>query len=90
MRKRLIARGLPPIYSRDASALSDEECVVRRMRGCRPHYRFRLTAGEIRWHDMVRGEVRYDAGKLSDPIVIREDGSFCIICRRSLMTSISA
>lgn len=76
MRKRLIARGLPPIYSRDASALSDEEIALRRKQGRRPHYRFRLTAGEIRWHDMVRGEVRYDAGKLSDPIVIREDGSF--------------
>lgn len=76
MRKRLIARGLPPIYSRNASALSDDECAARRMRGCRPHYRFRLTAGEIRWHDLVRGEVKYDAAKLSDPIVIREDGSF--------------
>ncbi len=29
----------------------------------------------ISWHDMIKGEVKYDGKALSDPIVIRADGS---------------
>lgn len=44
--------------------------------GRKPHYRFKLESGEIVWHDVVRGICRYDADKLSDPVIIREDGSY--------------
>ncbi|KJV99971.1 tRNA synthetases class I (E and Q), catalytic domain protein [Rickettsia amblyommatis str. Darkwater] len=29
----------------------------------------------ISWHDMIKGKVKYDGKALSDPIVIRADGS---------------
>ena len=73
MRKQLMAKGQPPIYAR---RLSDEEIAQREKAGRRPHYRFKLVSGEIKWTDLIRGEVKYDASKLSDPIVIREDGTF--------------
>lgn len=76
MRKRLLTKGLPPIYDRAALKLTAEQVEAYKAEGRKPHYRFKLTDGEIRWQDMVRGEVKYDAGKLSDPIIIREDGSF--------------
>ena len=73
MRKQLMAKGQPPIYAR---RLSDEEIAQREKDGRHPHYRFKLVDGEIKWNDMVRGEVKYEAKNLSDPIIIREDGSF--------------
>ena len=107
MRKRLMNKGLPPIYDRSALKLTAEQIAAYEKEGRKPHYRFKLVDGEIKWNDMVRGEVKYEAKNLSDPIIIREDGSFlyhlpssrlsfaktevsCIICRRSLMTMISA
>jgi len=75
-RKRLMAKGLPPIYDRQALSYSAEDIARFESEGRRPHYRFKLLDGEICWHDIVRGEVKYDASNLSDPIIIREDGSF--------------
>ena len=76
MRKRLMNKGLPPIYDRSALKLTVEQIAAYEKEGRKPHYRFKLNSGEIKWNDMIRGETVYDADKLSDPIIIREDGSF--------------
>lgn len=76
MRKRLMNKGLPPIYDRKSLNLSEAEIAAYKAEGRKPHYRFKLNAGNIVWQDMVRGEVKYEAHNLSDPIVIREDGTF--------------
>lgn len=75
-RKRALSKGLPPIYDRQALNYTQEYIARFEAEGRRPHYRFKLLPGEIKWNDMVRGEVKYEAEKLSDPIIIREDGSF--------------
>lgn len=75
-RKRLLAKGLPPIYDRQALHYTSEDLSRFEAEGRKPHYRFKLESGEIVWHDVVRGTCRYDADKLSDPIIIREDGSY--------------
>jgi len=75
-RKRLMNKGLPPIYDRQALSYTSEDITRFEAEGRKPHYRFKLLPGEIRWNDIVRGEVKYDAANLSDPIIIREDGSF--------------
>ena len=75
-RKRLMAKGLPPIYDREALNYTAEDIARFEAEGRKPHYRFKLLPGEIKWQDMVRGEVKYEAENLSDPIIIREDGSF--------------
>lgn len=75
-RKRAFAKGLPPIYDRQALNYSKEDIAAFIAEGRKPHYRFKLLPGEISWNDVVRGPVKYEAENLSDPIVIREDGSF--------------
>lgn len=75
-RKRLLAKGLPPIYDRQALRYTAEDLSRFTAEGRKPHYRFKLESGEIVWHDVVRGICRYDADKLSDPVIIREDGSY--------------
>jgi glutamyl-tRNA synthetase len=43
--------------------------------GRRPHWRFRLEHAAIEWQDLVRGPVHFEGRDLSDPVLIREDGS---------------
>lgn len=76
MRNRQRMRGKPPIYDRSALALTAEQRAAFEAAGRRPHWRFRLVDGEIRWTDLVRGECAYDATHLADPVVIREDGTY--------------
>lgn len=75
-RKVLISRGKPPIYGREALSLTKEEILKLESAGKRPHWRFKLDHdSEIRWHDGVRGEMHFKPSNLSDPILIREDGT---------------
>ena len=75
-RKRLMAKGLPPIYDRQALKYTPEDIKRFEDEGRKPHYRFKLIDSDIVWEDEVRGVCKYDAKKLSDPIIIREDGSY--------------
>lgn len=75
-RKRLLAKGLPPIYDRQALSYTAEDIARFEAEGRKPHYRFKLINEEIMWEDVVRGVCKYEAEKLSDPIIIREDGSY--------------
>jgi len=72
MRKRLRARGLPPIYT----APSDEKQKSYIDEGREAHWRFKLTPGTIAFEDLVRGPVAFEAEKLSDPVIRRHDGSW--------------
>jgi len=72
MRKRLRARGLPPIYTPP----SDEKRQSYIAEGRPAHWRFKLQPGTIAFDDLVRGPVSFEAEKLSDPVVRREDGSW--------------
>ena len=75
-RKRLQARGLPPVYDRAALALSPEAHARYAAEGRRPHWRFKLDQETVVWHDLVRGESHIDCTSLSDPVLIREDGTY--------------
>ncbi|MBL1256666.1 glutamate--tRNA ligase [Methylocystis sp. Sn-Cys] len=75
-RKMQQARGLPPIYDRAALRLSDAERAKLEAEGRRPHWRFKLAPGVVEWNDLIRGPVHIDCAALSDPVLIREDGSF--------------
>lgn len=73
-RKMLIGRGLPPIYDRGALNDTDEKRKAYEAEGRKPHWRFKLDHKPIVWDDMVRGRTEFDGAKLSDPVLIREDG----------------
>ena len=75
-RKRAMAKGQAPIYDRQALRYTPEDIAKFEAEGRKPHYRFKLESGIIEWDDIVRGHCQYEAEKLSDPIIIREDGSY--------------
>lgn len=70
------ARGLPPVYDRAALALSPEDRARLEADGRRPHWRFRLNHRVVAWDDGVRGPQQVDTATLSDPVLVRADGSF--------------
>ena len=75
-RKRLQARGKPPIYDRAALRLSDADRAALDAEGRRPHWRFKLDTEIVTWTDLVRGDSHIDCASLSDPVLVREDGSY--------------
>ncbi|WCS25131.1 glutamate--tRNA ligase [Methylobacterium sp. NMS14P] len=75
-RRRQLGRGQPPIYDRAALRLTAEERAALEAEGRRPHWRFLLEARTVGWDDLVRGPAHVDCASLSDPVLIRADGSY--------------
>ena len=75
-RKIALSRGRPPVYDRAALELSDDDKAKLEAEGRTPHWRFKLSGGRVEWTDLVRGDQSIDTSSLSDPILIREDGSY--------------
>jgi len=73
-RRAQIARKVPPLYDRAALALTPEQRRALEASGRKPHWRFRMEPGKIAWDDLIHGPIAFDAGQLSDPVLIREDG----------------
>ncbi|MBU0800981.1 MAG: glutamate--tRNA ligase [Alphaproteobacteria bacterium] len=74
-RKTQLSRGLPPLYDRAALKLTDEQKAKFEAEGRRPHWRFKIEDKAVEWNDIVRGPVKFEAKDMSDPVLIREDGS---------------
>nr|WP_137392316.1 glutamate--tRNA ligase [Rhodoligotrophos defluvii] len=75
-RKRQLARGLPPVYDRSALELSAEERASLEAEGRRPHWRFLLDDRRVEWDDHIRGHQSFAFDSLSDPVLVRHDGSY--------------
>lgn len=74
-RKRQQARGLPPVYDRASLKLIADERAALEAQGRRPHWRFRLSGKQVAWEDGVRGPSHIETSSLSDPVLVREDGT---------------
>lgn len=74
-RRAQLARGVPPKYDRSSLKLTPEQRTAFENEGRRPHWRFLLEPGLIQWIDLAHGQLTFDAENLTDPILIREDGS---------------
>jgi glutamyl-tRNA synthetase len=75
-RKRQLARGRPPVYDRAALKLTEEERARFEAEGRKPHWRFKLESRDVAWDDLVRGRQHVDAASLSDPVLVRGDGTY--------------
>ncbi len=75
-RKIQRAQSIPPVYDRAALKLSLSDRERLEADGMKPHWRFLLDQKPIKFHDAIRGDVTIDAGSLSDPVLIRADGSY--------------
>jgi len=76
--KRKIAqsRGRPPVYDRASLQLTAAERAKLEADGVQPHWRFKLSGNRVEWNDLVRGPQSIDTSSISDPVLIREDGSY--------------
>jgi glutamyl-tRNA synthetase len=75
-RKRQEARGGLRTYDRAALKLSAEERAALEAEGRKPHWRFKLDHRVIAWNDLIRGPQHTDLASQSDPVLVREDGSY--------------
>ncbi|SCM70828.1 Glutamate--tRNA ligase 1 [uncultured Pleomorphomonas sp.] len=96
-RKRRLARRLPPVYDRAALRLTDADRARLEAEGRRPHWRFLLPNFDgdpltpsrhlVHWQDLCRGEETVDLASLSDPVLIRADGT-CLYTLTSVVDDI--
>jgi len=85
-RSRARALGRPPVYDRAGLKLTEEEKAKLEAEGRKPHWRFllpnhdgdpfRTRRTDIAWTDLCRGEQSIDLASMSDPVLIREDGTY--------------
>ena len=72
-----LKRGKPPVYDRAALKLTDEDRAKLEADGLTPHWRFKLNVpGRVEFQDLIRGKVSIDLASVSDPVLIRGDGSY--------------
>jgi glutamyl-tRNA synthetase len=69
-------QGKPPIYDRAALKMTKEQLDRAIANGKTPHWRFLLRNGAVAWRDGVLGGRNVKLSSLSDPVLIRGDGSF--------------
>jgi glutamyl-tRNA synthetase len=74
-REQQIRRGRPPVYDRAMLKLTPEQRRAAEAKGKRPYWRFLLSDGELGWEDLILGAQRVKLGSLSDPVLVREDGT---------------
>ncbi|MCE2993187.1 MAG: glutamate--tRNA ligase [Candidatus Jidaibacter sp.] len=74
-KKVMLNKNLPPIYDRASLNLSDDEVQDNIAEGNHAHYRFKLNDEMITWEDGIRGSIHFDPKNISDPVLVRADGT---------------
>ncbi len=74
-REARLKRGLAPVYDRAMLRLTAEQRQAAEAGGKRPYWRFRLSDGTIGWDDLVLGRRQVKLSSVSDPVLIRADGT---------------
>jgi glutamyl-tRNA synthetase len=75
-RKRARALNKPPIYDRAALNLTDEDRARLEAEGRKPHWRFKLDGRPVHFEDLIKGPQTVNTASMSDPVLVREDGSY--------------
>ncbi|HVS18938.1 MAG TPA: glutamate--tRNA ligase [Planctomycetota bacterium] len=84
LRERQTAGKQRIAYDRRCAGLAPDEAARRIAAGEAHVLRFRVPAGETRFVDLVRGDVRFDNVEVDDWIMVRSDGAptynFVVVC----------
>lgn len=76
-RKVQLGQGKPPLYDRAGLSLTADDVAKLEAEGRTPHWRFKLNIpARVEWKDQVRGKQSFDIAALSDPILVRGDGTY--------------
>jgi glutamyl-tRNA synthetase len=68
-------RNQPAVYDRGMLKLTPAQREAAEAGGKRPHWRFKLSDRTLEWHDIVLGARQAKLPAVSDPILLRADGS---------------
>jgi glutamyl-tRNA synthetase len=63
------------IYDRAMLSLTDKQRQDAEAGGKRPHWRFKLSGRTLEWNDLIMGPRRATLSAVSDPILVRADGT---------------
>jgi glutamyl-tRNA synthetase len=74
-RELRLKQGRPPLYDRGALKMTPEQYERALANGKRPYWRFKLSGLSREWQDGVLGRRAVKLPSLSDPVLIRADGS---------------
>ena len=89
-RQAALAAGRPPMYPGTCRPIPLDE-AARRVENAEPAViRFRVPdGGHVAFHDLVRGDVRFDTEVIGDPVLVRSDGipayNFAVVVDDRLM-----
>ncbi len=75
-REQQLRQKRPPIYDRGALKMTPEQYARALENGKKPYWRFKLSGRVIVWDDLVLGKRQVKLPTLSDPVLIRADGTF--------------
>ncbi len=74
-RDQRLKRGLAPVYDRAMLKLTAEQRAQAEAGGKTPYWRFKLSDGAAEWNDLVLGRRNVKLNAVSDPVLIRADGT---------------
>jgi glutamyl-tRNA synthetase len=74
-RERRRREGRPPVYDREALRMTQEQVDRAIANGKQPYWRFLLSSRSVGWTDLVLGARSVKLPSISDPVLIRADGS---------------
>ncbi len=75
-REQRLRQNRPPIYDRAMLQLTPAQRDAAEANGKTPYWRFRLSDRIVSWEDAVLGRRMVKLTSLSDPVLIRADGTF--------------
>lgn len=68
-------QGRPPLYDRAALRMTEDQLSRAMANGKVPYWRFKLSNTTVEWEDGVLGRRTVKLPSLSDPVLVRADGS---------------
>ncbi len=74
-REQRIRRHQPPVYDRAMLKLTEAQRAAAEANGKRPYWRFLLSNETVEWNDLVLGHRAVKLPAVSDPVLIRADGT---------------
>jgi glutamyl-tRNA synthetase len=75
-REQRLRRGLAPVYDRAMLKMTADQRAQAEAGGKRPYWRFKLSDATIEWTDLVLSRRSVKLPAVSDPVLIRADGTF--------------
>lgn len=74
-RDQQVKRGKAPVYDRGMLRMTPEQRAKAEANGKRPYWRFLLSPRTLTWRDQIMGTREAKLTAVSDPVVMRSDGT---------------